>query len=388
MINKEQVINAITNDNKTIRKYAMDYFCVNEMTDVQVTTQILDALDNTDDRFEMIEYLSNIENASKNEKILERINGKYYFDSELDSLVNGIIAFADVELLAKRNDIRPKIKVFKNRVKERREYYNTDFDELWKLYWEIDFMHPEFENMAIILKILSERKDFNYEKFHNEINIPARAGNEEAKDYDICELAGYLKDEYMIDYLFSKLYYAEDYISEVAAKSLSKIGTEKVITNIKENYSEMPYNIKLSFITILEEIKIEKSEELLLKLYKTEENETLKSLMIGGLVKHFSKDIIPYLFKEVETNVNYDAIEWLYVIHTVNKITHPKLKEWEENVVEKEELIRKNRVDDYNQENFSPVKAITSEDNNIKIGRNDPCPCGSGKKYKKCCMNK
>jgi len=23
-----------------------------------------------------------------------------------------------------------------------------------------------------------------------------------------------------------------------------------------------------------------------------------------------------------------------------------------------------------------------------KIGRNDPCPCGSGKKYKKCCINK
>jgi len=21
------------------------------------------------------------------------------------------------------------------------------------------------------------------------------------------------------------------------------------------------------------------------------------------------------------------------------------------------------------------------------IGRNEPCPCGSGKKYKKCCMN-
>lgn len=23
-----------------------------------------------------------------------------------------------------------------------------------------------------------------------------------------------------------------------------------------------------------------------------------------------------------------------------------------------------------------------------KVGRNDPCPCGSGKKYKKCCMMK
>lgn len=24
---------------------------------------------------------------------------------------------------------------------------------------------------------------------------------------------------------------------------------------------------------------------------------------------------------------------------------------------------------------------------NTKAGRNDPCPCGSGKKYKNCCMN-
>lgn len=22
----------------------------------------------------------------------------------------------------------------------------------------------------------------------------------------------------------------------------------------------------------------------------------------------------------------------------------------------------------------------------VKVGRNDPCPCGSGKKYKKCCL--
>lgn len=23
----------------------------------------------------------------------------------------------------------------------------------------------------------------------------------------------------------------------------------------------------------------------------------------------------------------------------------------------------------------------------MKVGRNDPCPCRSGKKYKKCCLN-
>jgi hypothetical protein len=24
----------------------------------------------------------------------------------------------------------------------------------------------------------------------------------------------------------------------------------------------------------------------------------------------------------------------------------------------------------------------------MKTGRNEPCPCGSGRKYKKCCLNK
>ena len=32
-----------------------------------------------------------------------------------------------------------------------------------------------------------------------------------------------------------------------------------------------------------------------------------------------------------------------------------------------------------------PVKPIHTDTN---VGRNDPCPCGSGKKYKKCCAKK
>ena len=35
------------------------------------------------------------------------------------------------------------------------------------------------------------------------------------------------------------------------------------------------------------------------------------------------------------------------------------------------------------QEGESAVKTIIRQQ--PKVGRNDPCPCGSGKKYKKCC---
>ena len=31
---------------------------------------------------------------------------------------------------------------------------------------------------------------------------------------------------------------------------------------------------------------------------------------------------------------------------------------------------------------MNPVKTVVAD---TKVGRNDPCPCGSGKKYKKCC---
>ena len=36
----------------------------------------------------------------------------------------------------------------------------------------------------------------------------------------------------------------------------------------------------------------------------------------------------------------------------------------------------------------SPETAKSASVPAVKVGRNDPCPCGSGKKYKKCCMGK
>lgn len=40
--------------------------------------------------------------------------------------------------------------------------------------------------------------------------------------------------------------------------------------------------------------------------------------------------------------------------------------------------------------NFDPYKddhvELTDDEPGIKVGRNDPCPCGSGKKFKKCCL--
>ncbi|MBQ2644060.1 SEC-C domain-containing protein [bacterium] len=72
-----------------------------------------------------------------------------------------------------------------------------------------------------------------------------------------------------------------------------------------------------------------------------------------------------------------------------------------------DELIRRYKYKNYNKPIISPasilysskvfsqimVKEVRKEERKLepqieKVGRNDPCPCGSGKKYKKCCMLK
>lgn len=35
-----------------------------------------------------------------------------------------------------------------------------------------------------------------------------------------------------------------------------------------------------------------------------------------------------------------------------------------------------------------PLVVQATKPSNLPVGRNDPCPCGSGMKYKKCCIRK
>ena len=57
-----------------------------------------------------------------------------------------------------------------------------------------------------------------------------------------------------------------------------------------------------------------------------------------------------------------------------------------ENVIDKlKSLVEQKKHEQYLRENPPKQKPIVIENH---IGRNDPCSCGSGKKYKKCCLLK
>lgn len=58
-------------------------------------------------------------------------------------------------------------------------------------------------------------------------------------------------------------------------------------------------------------------------------------------------------------------------------------------IVEKlKTLVEKKKEEQLERERLAsmPKKPFVREE--PRVGRNDPCPCGSGKKYKKCCLLK
>ncbi len=76
------------------------------------------------------------------------------------------------------------------------------------------------------------------------------------------------------------------------------------------------------------------------------------------------------MFKEMRDNINEEVVRELTKFQLVS----------EERIVKKPKI--KNIATNLNEDG-TPV--VQQRNVGKKVGRNDPCPCGSGKKYKKCC---
>ncbi len=77
------------------------------------------------------------------------------------------------------------------------------------------------------------------------------------------------------------------------------------------------------------------------------------------------------MFQEMISRIREESLEYLFKIQLVNP---------------EEAAPRRRQQIYYGPPEQTKSKPVKRESN--KVGRNDPCPCGSGKKFKKCCMAK
>ncbi|MCD6526071.1 MAG: preprotein translocase subunit SecA [Desulfuromonas sp.] len=80
------------------------------------------------------------------------------------------------------------------------------------------------------------------------------------------------------------------------------------------------------------------------------------------------------LFMAMMGRIRQEVLQKLFTIQLVQQDDVERMEE-----EQKKRKIAMNRSDEADK----PAQPVTRDED--KVGRNDPCPCGSGKKYKKCC---
>ena len=199
----------------------------------------------------------------------------------------------------------------------------------------------------------------------------------------------------------------DDFLLEIVYEILCILGDDRVYEIkriIKDktinNYVRATFSSALAFLTYLEKTEIEvtkefykeifedKNEDLELKFYMTDDLEKLRLKEFKDLIKKVEaqyENLLPWEiedpvfdsshFEELK-NSKESLLDYLDFYETLDS---SNIYDWDE---DDEKLF--NALPDlhlFDEYDFDYQEPRTS----IKIGRNDLCPCGSGKKYKKCC---
>jgi preprotein translocase subunit SecA len=83
------------------------------------------------------------------------------------------------------------------------------------------------------------------------------------------------------------------------------------------------------------------------------------------------------IFQEMVERVKTQVVEWLFKVQLVREAAPEQRRNpWVE------------AVESHGQTPSATPRPVARTAGGAKVGRNDPCPCGSGKKYKKCCLLK
>jgi hypothetical protein len=226
----------------------------------------------------------------------------------------------------------------------------------------------------------------------------------------LVDLAGVRRMREAIPQLVAKLCADEGCFPERASEALARIGDPEAARLVRPQFGESTWESRLCAADMLGDLKHEESEQAILALLEAEKDRTVRTFLCAGLCSLFSRAGVDVVRREIASGYDDGATsleEGLLVVTEVFGADLPERDQWRAEREErtrslarrKEALSRLGRpVDGLEREPFGlPADAREEPDPDrrevsqpvrrqaAKVGRNDPCPCGSGLKYKKCC---
>ncbi len=219
-------------------------------------------------------------------------------------------------------------------------------------------------------------------------------------------LAGEMKLEAAIPLMMAKLHEPpEEWISEECLRAFTKIGSAAVIKKFVEDYAASEGFQRLSIACTLEDIHSDQSVQACFDFLSLERDQLVRGILLKAILFNFATEgIAPARQFVLTTPLDPDVLEVRSTLLTACKLMEerfPEFDAWLEDSKNDQEFRRKwheehgEDDDDFEEDETEEDEVEEPEPPPLiivrrseRIGRNDPCPCGSGKKFKKCCMNK
>jgi SEC-C motif len=214
-----------------------------------------------------------------------------------------------------------------------------------------------------------------------------------------------------VEKCFSFLALEIGFLSDCIVDILVANADEALMNSLIREYPDTFQDVQEEFMRVFEKVQIPGLEEKIRDLSLLENDIGMRANLAIIMSVYGSDQGVKYaeetlsdLYGEMEST---DIMEVLYAINVIRGKSTPEMDEWRNILTEINEITFKmmsGEIDiPFTDEEFEDEDYFDGDEESqiktdfhtgftpfvraeTKIGRNDPCPCGSGKKYKKCCI--
>ena len=442
MLLPHQVVPFLEHDDEDVRAHAARYLAGAHDPSPATAEDFWKSIDRfgVRDSITLLSHLRDMPQTGRSlDRLLETLHSKP--DEETDYHLQRAIERLDFPLLASGKDdvlgaevILPHVR---DHLRHRLELADVGPEELWdRLLKASDDAEgkalSEFDHRAV--DRLVEALARHLEPAAARAMERLRDGPADLMEVFCVQVLGEMRHAPATELLIQKLLVDDaDVLNEEAVRALARVGTVEVVERLRALYPAQEWGVKLFVYNPLGQIKRPESERALLHMLEGEEEDDLRGGIAGELCELCTTEGLEQLRRLiVEDRYDPQMIDLPQDLLTVGKMVGyepPEAAEWRAEIERRErerkrrgaaggleEMVRDlrdrfrrgefgwsdpGRVDDeHNSPGGSGATGWPPEDygaplapppgtirrDEPKVGRNDPCPCGSGRKYKKCCL--
>jgi SEC-C motif len=188
-------------------------------------------------------------------------------------------------------------------------------------------------------------------------------------------MIGLMKLEKFIPILAKLLVRDDDILLEEVAAALIRLQSDRVVKEVAPFLKKEESIIFAA--SVVENIKSDFAVQVLREAYRSATELADQDILIEALCHQLSMEALPEINEHIKkeyTSGIVDMEQIYYGYYSILGLDHPEMDDWRQAAMGREMEFR--------NPNGNNSDLVQTES---KVGRNEPCPCGSGKKYKKCC---